>query len=315
MRIVLALLSILLVVGNVQAFQLKLVHKYRYSSYVSKVALGRGYLAVGFENGTVQIRDFETNKLLYTIKLPFIHDFMGDKMAMPIYSLDIFGDKLLMLTQGENQSRLLYLFDLKSHTLERVYHTKQTIMRARFLSAVRVLFVTLADEVMYFDLKQKRITFKKQIGNYVFSAFSLNGTRNLLGLGDESGVVKVFDLGKKKLVAKVSGVNKDKTLAVSFWKDMVLNASVDEKVAVYNYRTGRVIASVDTKFLPYAAALKGNFAVYQVDEKDDLAVFNINDLSQTQLLKGHTMPLIGMRFYKNYLVSYSPAEIIVWAEK
>ncbi len=294
------------------SFELTQYKIFRYKNYISKVAFNKDYLIVGFENGTVEIRAFKNNSLIYTLKLPKIHDFAGDLIDMPIYSLDIHKNKLLILTQGENQSRVLFLFDISSRKLKKVFSTKLTLMKAKFLDKNRIIFATLADEIVLYDTKTNSFTYKKQIGNYVFSTFALNGSKNLVAIGDESGVVKVFDVSKRKIIAKIDGINKDKTLALSFFGNLILNASVDKKIGIYNYKTLTLRAQIDTKFLPYAAILCKNCTIYQINEENDIAVYSFNLASNTQILKGHTMPLIGMGLVKDTLISYSPAEIILW---
>ncbi len=294
------------------SFELTQYKVLKYGKYISKITFDEDYLIVGFENGTVDIRTFKDNSLIYTLKLPKIHDFTGDLMDMPIYSLDIYKNKLLILTQGENQSRVLFFFNLNNHKLKKVFATKLTLMKAKFLNENKIIFATLADEIVLYDVKTNSFTYKKQIGNYVFSTFALNGSKNLVAIGDESGVVKVFDVSKRKIIAKIDGINKDKTLALSFFGNLILNASVDKKIGIYNYKTLTLRAQIDTKFLPYAAILCENCAIYQVDEQNNIAVYSFNLASNTQILKGHTMPLIGMGLVKDTLISYSPAEIILW---
>jgi len=285
--------------------------KITYKGYISKIAFNKNYLIAGLEDGKIVIKDFKSLKNIYTIILPKIEDFMGDKIAMPIYSLDIKNNKLLILAGGEDSSRELYIFDLNTKKLTKILHTNDSIMKAKFYKD-KILFAYLSDEISLYDLKTKKYLYRNQIGNYVFSTWSIHG--NIVAIGDESGNIKIANIDTGKKLKVIVGFNKDQTLSVDIYKNLVINGSSDKRVAIYNIDTKNSMLELQAKFLPYGASItKDRFAI-QYDEKNDIALYDFNQ--NMQLLKGHTMPLNGMKFInENELISFSPAEILIWRLK
>lgn len=290
--------------------------KIKYNYYISKIAFNKNYLIAGLENGTVEIKKFNNKKTTDIIKLPKIHDFMGDLIPMPIYSLDILNKKLLILAEGENASRILYIYDLSSKKLNKIFQTSKTLMRAKFITPQKIIFAYLSDEIALFDLNTKKWLYHTQIGSYVFSTFELNPSKTLIALGDESGNIKIADVKNGKKIKEIIGFNKDKTTAISFTKNLVLNASVDKRIGIYKLN-GNSILTLISKFIPYAAAISPDekkFA-YAYDDKNNILIKNTNNKALF-LLKGHTMTLSEMKFLDNKtLISFSPAEIIIWKIK
>ena len=282
-----------------------------FDSYISKVTFDNKYLVTGLENGEIIIKNFQTQKNIYTIKLPKIEDFMGDKIAMPIYSLDLENNKLLILAGGVEGSRKVYVFDINLKKLVSILTTNDSIMRAKFI-ANKILFVYLSDELSLFNPKTKRYFYRKQIGNYVFSTWAISGKK--VALGDESGDVTIANVEDGNKIEVLSGFNKDQTLSVDIYKNLLINGTSDKKVTIYDVSSKNSILELKSKFLPYGATVTKNRFAIQYDEKNNIGLYNFN--KKMKLLKGHTMPLNGMKFKdEKTLISYSPAEILIWKLK
>jgi len=313
---------ILIFLSCLSLFAIEIIKPYKfytYNYYISKVAFNKKYLIVGMENGHILINNFKNNKKITEITLPKIHDFMGDLISMPIYSLDLSknGTKLLILAQGENATRILFIYNLKTKKLKKIFTSKKTFMKASFLNNNNIFLALLSDEVMLYNLKTKKFIYDKQVGNYVFSTYSLNKSKTKAAIGDESGIIHIIDIKSGKKILDLQGYNKDKTIGVDFVKNYVINASSDKRVAIYNIKTKSIITQFDAKFLPYAGALSPDLKKYaiQYDENNNLLVLNINS-KPLFLLKGHRMPLINMKFISNNkIISFSPSEIIIWKLK
>ena len=313
---------LLLLTSIIFAFSLPIIKPYkfyRYNYYISKVAFNKKYLIVGLENGHILINDFKTNKKLSEIVLPKIHDFMGNLIAMPIYSLDISpnSENLLILTQGENATRILSIYNFKTKKITKYFQSKKLFMQARYINNNEILLALLSDEVLLYNLKTKKFLYDHQIGNYVFSTFALNKNKTKAVIGDESGVAHIINTKTGKKLEDLIGYNKNKTIALDFVKNYVINGSDDKRVAIYNINTKQMIYKMDDKFLPYAVALSPKLDKFslQYDENNNILVSTIYGKSLF-LLKGHQMPLINMKFLnENTIISYSPSEIIIWKLK
>jgi WD40 repeat protein len=123
-------------------------NKIEYNSYISKVTFNNNYLVAGLENGDIAIKNFKTLKDVHTIHLPKIHDFMDEEIAMPIYSMDIKNNNLLILAGGEEGSREFFIFNIKTKKLNKIFSTSKSLMQLKFLDKNKVLFASLSDELL-----------------------------------------------------------------------------------------------------------------------------------------------------------------------
>ena len=279
-----------------------------FDNYISKLSFSKNYLAVALENGDVVIKNFKNFKNIYTIHLPKIEDFMGDKIAMPVYSLDLQNNKLLILAGGEDNSKIVFIFDIKTKKLDKIINTNDSLMRAKFIKD-KILFAYLSDEISLYDIKTKKYLYKTQIGNYVFSTWSVKN--NIVAIGDESGDIKIADIFSGKKLMIIKGFNKDQTLSLDMYKNLIINGSSDKRVAIYDMKTKSSIIEMKAKFLPYGATITKNKFAFSFNDKNDIALYDFN--KKMRLLKGHTMALNGMKFIDDKtLISYSPAEILIW---
>jgi len=169
------------------------------------------------------------------------------------------------------------------------------------------LFAYLSDEIALYSPKTKKYLYNIQIGEYVFSTWAVYN--NKVAIGDESGVITIVNINNSKIISKLDGFNKDKTLSVDIYKDLVINASSDKRISVYK-KDSRII-ELESKFLPYGASIIDDKFAFYYDEKNNIALYDFNN--KHILLNGHTMPINGMKFLdKNTLISYSPNELIIW---
>lgn len=282
---------------------------FKFDNYISKISFNNKYLIVGFENGSIKIKNFN-NKKTSVINLPKIKDFMDNKIPMPIYSLDIRKNKILILAEDEDSKRTLFIYNLKTKKLNKIWTINKPFMKANFLDDNNIFFGLLSDEIALYNLKTNKFIYQKQIGNYVFSTFKLNKEKNIAVIGDESGILKVVDTKTGKKLKEINKINKGKTLSVDIYNGYILNASDDQKVGIYDMNNN-LITSVEAKFLPYAGLLLKNKFIIQYNENNDLALFDLNG-KKLAILKGHTMPLNGIYRFKNKIISFSPAEIIIF---
>ena len=282
---------------------------FKFDSYISKIAFNDKLLVVGFENGSVKIEDFN-KKEIAKIVLPKIKDFMGDKIPMPIYSLDILDNQVLILAEDEDSTRTLFIYNLKTKKLSKIWNINKPFMKAKFIDKNYIFLALLSDEVTLFDLKNKKFIYTTQVGNYVFSTMKLNKDKSAAVIGDESGIVKIVNTKNGKKIADIGSFNKGKSLSVDVFNGFILNTSDDKRVAIYDLKNN-LIKGFRAKFLPYAGAILKNRFVIQYNEKNDLAVFDFNG-KKLEILKGHTMPLNGIYRFKSGIISFSPAEIIIF---
>ena len=294
--------------------------KITFDYYISKLAFDKNLLVAGLEDGKVVIEKWNgegnLSKPIAVIQLPKIHDFMGDLQPMPIYSLDLSpdGKRLLILGEGDDAKREVFIYDLENRKLQKVWETPITLMRGIFAPDGKLFFALLSDEALLFDPSSQKVVYRKQVGNYVFSTWAISRDRSIAVFGDESGAAKMVDISTGKVVMVINGYNKDKTIGLDLNQRYVVNGSADQRISVYDYRQERFVKKFKSNFLPYGVAISPNskWLAYQLDEQNDIELESL-DGEQREILKGHTMALNGLKFENNTtLISYSPAEVLIW---
>ena len=64
--------------------------------------------------------------------------------------------KLLILAEGEDAKRELFILNLNNKKLSHIFTTKETLMKAKFINNNKIFFGLLSDEVALYDLKSKK---------------------------------------------------------------------------------------------------------------------------------------------------------------
>lgn len=98
---------------NLFANDLKPLNILETSGGVTDLVLDKNRLLAATVNSTIDIFDINSKEKIDTIKIPKIKDFLGDLIESKIYSTDILGNKILILSQGESGGRNLFIYEDK----------------------------------------------------------------------------------------------------------------------------------------------------------------------------------------------------------
>lgn len=226
--------------------------------------------------GIIDIFDTKTKKRIQKINLPNIMDFMGDEVPSKIYSIDILNDKLLIVAQGMKGYRNMWLFDKQ---LEKAIDItkKLFIKEARFVDENSVILATLSNQIIYFDLKNKKQLYSVQISPSSFSDFALSEDKTKIIATDESGIVRIIDTKSGNIVKKAGDINLDRVYQLDFKNGVILTAGQDRKAVVYKNNKSD---SIDFKFLLYSCGLSpsGKVGAVAYNEQNDVAVIDTNSM-------------------------------------
>jgi len=273
---------------------------------------------VGTDIGVIDVINWKEKKEIDKVELPKIHDFMGDLMGPKIISIDVSSDgkKILFLAQAEGGSNHLYIYENKK--INKVIDKKDVsilMSKASFLSDDKVVIVSLSSEMVLYDLKSKKELYHKQLSESSFGDFTFNEDKSKVAVGCESGEIFIVETKSGKVLKVLSGVNKDKVMKLSFRKGKILSGGQDRQVGIYDVQTGNYKA-LKSNFLVYAAALSpdARMAAFCYDEDNNIAIFDIDNLSKKYLLKGVKSTLNTILYIdKNTLISSSDDRfILVW---
>ena len=261
---------------------------------VKDMVLADGHLLVmGTDEGKLKIYDLNKKSFTKVLHLPKIKDFMGDSINTSVSSVDYYKGKILMLSDsgvgGYSDLRL----NENNKTVD-VFTEKDklSLVEAKFIDENNILLAFLSDEVALYNLKNKKIIYKKQLSGSKFSDLALNKKRDLAAFACESGEVTIIEPKSGKIVKRLTGINLDNIFKVDIKKNIVATAGKDRRAGWYNLTTGAK-NYIQANFFIYAAALNpdATMAAFAMDENNNITIINLSTKDKLFLLKGQKSTL------------------------
>ena len=293
MKKFLAPLVFILIVLVVNTFAgVKLEKVVKVSGAVSDIAIHNGKVYVATEMGKVDILDLKTKKKVKSIQFPKFKDFMGELQPPKVFSVDVSpnGKTIVAIVQGNRGGRELYIY--QNNKLIKLISWSQNIpaYRVRFVNNQKVILGLSGDEIVLYNISNRKVIYRKAVGMSFFSDMEINEARNKLALTDESGDTRIIDIKTGKIIKKIEELNKDKSFDVDFKKDRIINGSRDKKAVYYNLKTNkyRILHSKDFMVFSVGLSPSGKFGAYLYDEKYNVKVFKTDTGDFITTLKGHT---------------------------
>ena len=256
-------------------------------------------------SGVVDILDMNTNKIIKEIKIPQIKDFMGDLIDNHVTSIDVIGDRLLIVAQAQHGKNEIFIY---KDNLEKIISVekKLSINKARFITKDKFIFVTLDSELYTYDMIQNKIISKLDVRNEdsefnsKFSDFCFNDDKTKIALADESGIIKIVDLGQNKIIKMLKDGNLDNVFKVQWKENILITGGKDKKSILYNLNknTKKI---VNSDFFVYGVALSDNLKLgaYSIDPQNNVVVFETNSLKKLYKLTGTNMTITSIVFLSN----------------
>lgn len=250
--------------------------------------------------GRIDIFDKTDKTLIESIKLEKIKDFVGDMIESKIYSIDEIEDQLLIVAQGEKGGRNIFLY--KNKTLETIISDKKRlfIAQAKFLNKNQIIYATLSNEVILYDLQQHKALYTEQISHSKFSYFVLNDVKTQLLVADESGNLKVINAYNGQIQTTMKNQNLDNVFQVDWKNDIILTAGQDRRSVLYIPNNLQPYIR-KSDFLIYGCALSedGSLAAYSSDEQNNVTIYDTKEKEELFLLIDNTMTIAKILFLSN----------------
>jgi len=302
---------------SVYAKEMKPLSKLNASGMVTDILIDDGKLYASTFGGVVDIFDIKTKKLVDTISLPVIKDFMGDAVPPKIYSVDRLGDKAVMVSEGKSGYRNIFIYE--GTTLTQISDSKFFMKEALFVDEDHILLGLLSSEIILYKISTKEVLYRKSIkestsGGSAFSDMVLSEDRKTVVTADESGDINLFNVADFKHLKLYNGQNLDNVYKVDYKKGIIITAGQDRRCAIYK-PDGKAYY-VHGKFLIYAAALSpsAEIGVFASTMDNELQLFDVRSKNKMGLLKGHNATLTDFAFL-NETQFFSSAEektILFW---
>ncbi len=298
-------LIFLLLFTGLNAKDLAPTYVYEASGGVTDIVTSNGKIYVSTQASCVNIYDLKTKKLLDTITIPKITDFMGDMIDAKVYNVDVYKDKILLTSQGAKGFREVHIYEKGKQYTAITIEAKMFISKAKFIDENTIIFSLLGNEMYLYDLKAKKEIWKIDVKakdaefNSTFADFALNEKRTKAVVADESGDLKLVDIKKGEVIKILAGKNLDKVFKVDYKNDTIITAGQDGRCVVYNLKTNSdYFLRKKRWFLIYGSGLSpsAKLGAFSSDEQNNVTVFKTSTKTKLFKLTNNLMTLSSILF-------------------
>ncbi len=237
-------------------------------------------------NSSLDIFDLKSKKKISSIKVEKIKDFMGDIIEAKMYSFDILGNSVLLVSQGNKGGRNISIFS--KNTLKNIINEKEKlyIAKAKFVDENNIIFALLSNEIYLYSLKEKKAKKIVQVSHSHFSDFVLSEDKKFIIVSDESGDLTMLSTKDLNIVNKFEKQNLDNVYQIDTKNNYIITAGQDRKSAIYHINKD-LAYSKKAPFLVYSAGLSpsANLGAYAINEDNDVLVFDVKTKKDLFILK------------------------------
>ena len=222
---------------------------------------------------------------------------MGNTINTKIYSVDVLGKEVLVLSQGAHGFRNIDLYnDGKIKSIISI-KDKLYMAKAKFLDKDNIIFALLGNDIISYNIKTKKQNWITQASGSKFSNFVLSEDKSQVVVCDESGDLKIINTHNGKITKVLSGENLDNVFNVDYKNGIIITAGQDRRSVVYNLKTNYTYYKT-ANFLIYSAGLSpsGKIAGYANDEDNDVTIFNTTTEKNLAVLVDNKMTITNILF-------------------
>ena len=282
---------------QLNAKDLKPTFIYSGSGAVTDLVYQNDKLYSATAEGAVDIYDTKEQKLIKTITVPKIKDFIGDKVASKLYSVDIIDNKIMITSQGKMGYRRVHIYEENKLTQIISEAQSYTIAKSKFIDSNHLLIALLSNELILFNIKEQKALYREQISASKFSSFALNEKKNEVIIADESGELKLVSVKNGKIIKELKGQNVDNIFQVDYKNNTLITAGQDRRTAVYS-RDKKVAYYKNGTFLIYSSALSpsAKIGAYASDEHNNVTLFDTSSKADLYKLGSHKATISNILF-------------------
>lgn len=230
-------------------------------------------------------------------------------MRALVYSVDYLNGKLVFITRTSSGFREFYLYE-NSKLTKLIYEAQRlTIQKVKFIDENRVIFGTMGNEIMLYDIKNRKFIYKKQLNMASFSDIALSEDKKYLYTADETPQITKLLVHDGEITKEFNKANKRDIFSIDYKNTLLLSGGKDKRVILY--KTQEEFKMTKGDFFVYAVALnpKATKAAFVKNENSDISIINTKTMKEEYILKGHKQTVIKIDFYKqNELITADEAD-------
>lgn len=290
---------------------------YRYinaSEAVSDFIKKENTLVIGTREGIIDIYNFKEEKPIDKIVLEKQTNIFGEKVGLLIISVDYLDDTLVFATRNLETLGELYLYKDKKllKLIDAFSHI--SLQKVKFVDANTLIINTMGNELILFDIKEKKFLYRKQLNSASFSDLTLSEDKKYLFTADETPLINKIEIRSGNIVEIYEKANKRDISSIDYKNGLLLSGGKDQQIVLY--KTPNQYKMLKGDFFINSVALSPNAerAAFTKNDKDEISVLETNSLKETYMLKGHKTTIIKIDFYApNELISADKANrLMVW---
>jgi WD40 repeat protein len=313
MKYLIILISLIL---SLLAIDVKPFKEIKVDGAVKDMVIRDNLLIAGTDTGKMQIYDIKEDKIIKTIQLPKIKDFMGDIIDTRVSSVDkIDGKYLLLSDSGKGGYFNLWIYENEKLNKIITPEDKKSLVKARFIDKNHVLLGYLSNEISLYDLNSKKELYKTAVSESKFSDFALNEDRSKVAVTCESGIIYILDTKTGKILKELKSEHVDNVYKLDFKNGKISGAGQDRRASLYDAKSGKG-EHLEGSFLIYATGLSPSAqkVAYAMDEQNNIYIYNTLTKSLIAKLKGQKSTLNSIVFKdENTIFSASDDDtIMMW---
>jgi hypothetical protein len=242
---------------------------------VTDMVYSNNILYISTTEGSVDLYDIKQNKIINSIKLKNIKNFLGKEVAPKVYCVDILNDSILFASK--EQLGFSNIFKYENGKLTNIIDIKEekSILRTKWIDKNTIIFATLSNQFYLYDIKNKKIKWEIQVSTSKFSNLVLNEKRDQFLVADESGDLKLHSIKDGSFIKSFDGQNLDNVFQIDLKNNKIITAGQDMRTVIYNENNGNSYYK-KARFLIYSAGLSpsGKIGAFAKYENNDVQVFN-----------------------------------------
>jgi hypothetical protein len=308
------MLSIALFGARVQKASLE----YKASGNVTDMVVSKGFLYASTDASCVDVFELKSAKVVKKIKIEQIKDFTGEVIDAKIFAVDIIDGKILILSQGLKGYNRVYLYENDKLRLLVSDSDELAVSKAKFLDKDRLLFALISDEIISYNIKNKKVIYRVAASASTFSDFVLSEDKTKVVVADESGDLQLLSTKDGSHLKSFTGQNLDNVFQVDYKKGIIVAAGKDRRVVVYDTLLNSSYYKTSHFFI-YSAGLSPSASIvaYSSDVNNNVTLFNRKTKSTLGLFSGNRSTLSKILFLneKEFLVSGASKKINLYKLK
>ena len=290
-------LLVLLLLQNCYSKDITPTFEFKSKGFVNDFVLDGSKMYVANDEGSVEIFDLATQKLIDEIFIEPIFTTKQTWQNSKILSVDRKDGKTLIVSNDIGPFRNVWIHD--GTTLKHIITPKKklSIKEARFLDNNSLMLGTLGYELTLFNMGDSYKQYTVQPEQSSFSDLVVSEDKKTMVSASESGQVILSDTKTGKTIKEFKPLNLDKIFQLAYKNDVVITAGQDRKIVVYNKSEKPYY--IRSNFLVYSVALSpsGKIGIYTSNTDNDLQLFNTSNGKKSHTLKGHYAIPTTIKFY------------------